>query len=214
MIEIEDYDPFIIAIKLMPGLNLDSIKKDMRKILSSKSYKVPVEPVEMPFKIGPPYEPLGFKNDVEIRLNLQKESFNIIGDSPDSVKEVFEEFNELISKLKYEKDEIIFFYEIFSIIGIKSDEDPLRILGNSVKADIQHLKSISPKTSFTGFHISTKKHDLDQEDAIDIVIEPKKGSESNRYKVKLRFQTKKIKTITEFSVIEIIIPIITSLEGN
>lgn len=214
MINIEDYEPFLIGIKLMPGLPLDTIKKDMKKILSSNSYKVPVEPLEMPFRIGPPSEPLGYKDDVEVRLNLEKEAFNLFGDTPELVKEIFEPFTELISDLKFEKDEIIFFYEIFSTMGIKTDENPLNIFSNSINADISNLESINPKISFSGLHISTYKTDLDEEDSVSIVIEPKKGSESSRYQVSVRFQTKNLENILKFDLEDEIIPILNSLEGN
>lgn len=61
----------------------------MKGVLESKGYITPREqilPTSFPIKFNSPLETLGMKDYVEVSLNLQTESFNIRGETPENVK--------------------------------------------------------------------------------------------------------------------------------
>jgi hypothetical protein len=218
MANVEEYSPFLIGIKLLQGLPLDSIKKEMKNILGkSEGYTVPSESMgDIGIKIGLPIESLGLKNDVEVKLNLQTESFNIIGDEPEKVNSIFEEIYGFLPDLPYDIDSLISFYEITASVGIKTDSKaPKDILNDSFNINLDNItENINPNISLAGFRISSLATNLDQNDFFDLVIEPKMGSYSNRFLVQLRYQTKDKNNITKFEIESVLSQIIESLEGK
>jgi hypothetical protein len=212
---IEEYNQYLIGLKLTPNLPLDSLMKEIKGILASHDYTVPPEqPTGLQIKFGLPIESLGLKNNVEVKLNLQSQSFNIIGENPNDVKSIFEEFLSLLS-LKYpELEDIIPLYEIVATIGIKSGSHPIEVLNNSVEIDLSSLKEFSPQISILGIRLGSFKINLDGEDFIELVIEPRKGSQSNRYLTKLNFRTKEKDKIINFPLEDELIKVISSLKGE
>ena len=215
-LRVEDFNPFLIGMKFAPGIPLDSIKREMKKILKeADDYIVPPEGMkDISITIGLPIENLGLKEDVEIRLNLQQESFNIIGDDPLKVHHIFEEIYNLLPKLPFERESLISFYEIMANVGIKTDDNsPKEVLNRSFNVDFSDIISeINPNTSLVGIHLSSIGTNLDTNDFLDLTIEPKKGSHSNRYYAQIRYQTKEKNNITQFDTKSIISQMIKRLE--
>ncbi|MGB9980535.1 hypothetical protein [Methanobacterium sp.] len=216
MAQIEDYSPFLIGIKLLPGLPLDSIKKEMKKLLTNvDDYIVtPEGRGDIGITIGLPIEPIGLKENVEIKLNLQTESFNIIGDEPEKVNLIFEEIHDLLPQLPYDMDSLVSFYEIIAGVSVKTDSEPPKdILNNSFNVDLTSItENINPNISLAGIRISSLPTNLDQNDFFDLLVEPKTGSYSNRFLVQLRYQTNDKENITNFEVESTISQIINALE--
>jgi hypothetical protein len=215
MADIEEYNPFLIGIKVIPGLNLEEMAKEIKDILKSQDYEVPKEQLGLPIKIGLPIEPLGGKNGVEIDINFQNDAFNIRGRKPDDVLSIFKEFLSFFKELKYDNlEEIIPFYEIVSNIGIKTDKNPLEVLTKAANVNLSGMKVFNQNTSVIGIRMGSIGINLEKSDLIEILVEPKKGSHSNRYQIKLRYQTKDLDNIFELPIQEEVDTIISSLEGN
>lgn len=224
MVEVEDYNPFVIGLKLRPGIPLDKVMKDMKGILNDNEFKVPLEeeqpqkPQQIGFQIkfGPPVETLGIKDNVDVKLNLQTQSLNILGETPEEVMPIFEKVYELLPGLKYDVEELVPFYELVANAGIVTDAPPLEVLTNSVpKLNLAHLESeIDSDLSVIGIRIGSMKINLQNKDNTEIVIEPKKGSHSNRYTVRLKYQTRNKDNILKFDVKNELTQIISSLEGK
>lgn len=214
MEKLEEFTPFLIGIKLLPGLALDSIQKEMKGILEkTEGYKVPPESIgDVGIKIGLPIEPIGLKEDVEIKINLQYGAFNIIGDEPEKVNPIFEEFNDLLPQLPYDIEGLVDFYEIIANVGIKTETSPRETLDKLYNIDLASINEINPNISLVGIRIGSLPTKLDQNDFFDIIIEPKKGSYSNRYYAQLRYQTNDKNNIAKFEVKSIITQLIEFLE--
>ena len=155
MVEIEDYNPFVIGLKLNPEIPLDNLMKKMKHILGANGFTVPLEneqQIGLQIKFGLPVESLGIKDNVEIQLNLQKQSFNVIGETPEEVMPIFEIFYGLLPELRYNDiEELIPFYEIVADAGIKTDNPPLNTLNESVpNLDLEDLKEMNSDLSVIG----------------------------------------------------------------
>lgn len=212
MVEIEEYSPFLIGMKLIPGIQLDNLIKDMKGTLATNGYNVPPEQQMGPLKIGLPVELLGQKDNVEVNLNLQTESFNVVGTSPEAVNSIFEEIFGFLS-LKYEDlEDIIPFYELLATVTVKATKNPIDTLNNSLKIDLTSLREINPETSVLGIRLSTMRLNLEKNDNIEVIIEPKKGSHSSRYLTQVRYQSKDKDKILEFPLKDELNKVFSSLE--
>jgi len=224
MAEIEDYSPMVIGLKLRPDIPFDIIIRKMRGILKDNGFKVQNE-VEEPEKaqqagfqinFGPPIESIGTKNNVEVNLNLQSQSVNIVGETPEDVMPIFEEVYGLLPELNYDIDELIPFYELFANVGIVTSATVLNVLTESISnLNLDPLKDeINPDLSVVGIRIGSMKMNLVNKDNLEIVIEPKKGSHSHRYLVGLRYQTRNKDNLINFDLKAESINLISSLEGE
>lgn len=214
MAEIDDYLEYLVGIKLDQGLPLDNIGEDLKGVLKTEGYEVPVT-TSNPFPIKFPLESLGFKNGIEIKLNLQMNSFNISGKNPEEVKNVTKELLSFLPKIKYESlSDIIKFYEIVATIGVKSNGSPMDSLNNSLAVNLEGLKGIDPDCSVIGVRLGSMKINLEEHDHVEISIEPKKGSSSERYLARFRYQSKDLNKIMDFDVEDKLLGIISSLKGE
>lgn len=213
---IEEYNQYIIGLKLTPNMPLDTLMKEIKGILASNGYTVPPKQQQPGFQIkfGLPIESLGLKNNVEIKLNLQIQSFNIIGENPDDVKSIFDEFLGLLS-LKYsDLEDIIPFYEIIATIGVKSSSNPMDVLNDSIEIDLSGLNEFSPQLSVLGIRLGSFKIKLETDDFIELLIEPRKGSQSNRYQTKMIYRTQNKDNLLKFPLEDELIKVISSLKGE
>jgi predicted house-cleaning noncanonical NTP pyrophosphatase (MazG superfamily) len=214
MVDLDGYDSIIIGLKLIPGILTDNFTKDIKRILrKAGSYTVPPEEqISGLLKIGLPLQPLGLKNDknVEIKLNLQTQSINLIGNIPNNVKSVFEEFLDLLKEDDFEElEDIIQFYEIVANARIKSN-NPMDELNNTTKINLEGLKKYDPSISVIGIRAGSFRKNLDGKH-ISLIIEPKKGSHSSKYSVKMSYQSNNKDDLLSFPLKEELIEIISSL---
>ena len=213
MLEIEEYVPFHIGIKLIQGMPLNNIKKSMKEKLESNGYEIPIERKDMQFPFNLPLEPIGFKNNVEVTVNFEKEALNIVGETPNDVKDIFKEILDYLLELNYDNlEDIILFYEIVTNVGLKSDNNPLEVMDSSLNIKLDNLKKINPQISPIAIRIGSFRVNLEKNDHVELIIEPKKGSHSDRYMARLRYQSKNKDNILTFPFEDELIQIISSLE--
>lgn len=194
--EIESYELYHIGTKLNPNVNLDVLKNKMESALKEKEYEIVEKPkIELPIKIGLSIEVLGIKKDVKVELNFDAHALNVVGRKPDDVFEIFNEIIPSLSSLGYELEATVLFYEIVTNLIIKSERNPREILNKSSKVNLEPWREVGD-INVIGMRVGTwisKEHEL-----MSLIIEPSPVSPSNRFVLKLRFQSKEKEKIGSF----------------
>lgn len=215
MVQIESYNPFSMFLKMNLGMPTDFNIKEFKKMLESAGFEIPEEQqTGFPFKLSLPIEAMGEKNNVEIHFNIPDELFIVTGENSEEVKTIFEELFSLLDNKYDDIDEIISFYGLNIQADLKSEKNPLESMNNSLKLDLDMFNDINPDTSVIGIRIRPLKKNLEQNDHVEVVIEPKRGSHSSRYQVKMKYQSKDKDKVFDFPFEDELINIISSLEGE
>ncbi len=209
---IVNYEPYVVGLKIFQGFDLTFIEKNTKDALKSSEFEIPNPLPSMPVKVAPFYELLGFKNNVEVRLNRQTGSFNIFGDNPENVLEITKEFPDILKKANYDIARLIEFYELNENIIAQTGENPRKVLKKSANIDLDVYSTL--KAQVVGFKISSV--DNEEKKLINIIIEPRAGNPENMYYIGVVYRTEQLEDLIEFgeSSEENLKQIINSLESN
>lgn len=211
--EIESYEPYHIGTKLNPNVDLDILRNKMESVLKEKEYEIVKRPkIELPIKIGLPTEVLGVKKDVRVELNFDAHALNVIGGKPDDVLEIFNEIIPSLSNLGYELEATALFYEIVTNLIIRLDRNPREILNEFSKVNLEPFREVGD-INVIAMRVGTwisKEHEL-----MTLTIEPSPLSPSNRFVLRIRFQSKEKEKIESFhtKLNDRVIQVIRSLGG-
>lgn len=211
--KIESYEPYHIGTKLNPYINFDALKEKLKTELGKRGYELSKEVVTEPIKITPSREFLATKNNTKVELNLSAQALNVIGSAPKNVLETFNELMNLLPTLGYETDAAIVFHEILANVNIKTDEKPLEILNKSTRIKFKLLKDIGD-LGLTAIRISNVRED--DEDLVNLIIEPNPASPATRFIISLLFRSKARNKIELFhdQLEKKILEVMTQLRGR
>lgn len=197
--EIESFEPYHIGIKLRSKLTegVGGISQKLRNVFKNAGYEILPEPsFQTGVIIGTLAEDIAKKDGMKIQINYDANAINTIGEDPKKVIEGFESLLKLLGELGYDTAASILFYEILSTMTIKTNANPLEVLGSATKISTEDFSDLD--ASVTGIKISTKEIKSTGE-LFELIIEPKITSPKNRYHVKFLCRSPDVEKIRDFN---------------
>jgi hypothetical protein len=211
--EIERYEPYHIGIKFESGQDLDRLWSRVREALKTRGYAIPGEPqFETRAGIVPSKAVMGIKGKTNVELNFAASAINTIGEKPKDVSTIFEEVaTKILPGEGYDMDVVVSFYEIIANATVKSDREPVEVLNESAKLNLEPLKG--RRVSIAGLKVNNTFTLRDKNYLTEIIIEPSPSSPRNRFMLHLVYRSRDIGEISSFhdSVDDLISKIIHSL---
>lgn len=211
--EIERYEPYHIGIKFESGHDLDRLWSRVREALKAREYDIPREPqFESRVGVVPSRAVMGVKGKTNVELNFAAGALNAIGEEPKDVSTIFKEVaTDILPSEGYDMDVVVSFYEIIANATVKSDREPVEVLNESAKLNLEPLKE--RRAIIAGLKINNTFTMRDKNYLTEVIIEPSPSSPRNRFTVHLIYRSRNIGEISSFhdSVDDLISKIIHSL---
>jgi hypothetical protein len=188
-----DYESNHLGCKIRPPLELnllnqfrDSLVKNNFEILQSQLDFNP-----------PPIVNFARKNDVMVQIHFPANSINVIGNSPNDMLDVLDDIISLLKEdLGLNLDIAISFYELLTVLTVKTDANPLEVLENKFGLGIEEFEELDAST--TGIKISTSKL-VDETELFEFHIEPKVLSPESTYFLRIMRRTKELNKIKDLN---------------
>lgn len=199
---IESYEPYHIGTKLGLNVNAGTLKNKLRKHLKEESYE-DKELVQSPINIENIIEILGIKEETKIELNYTTHSVNVIGDQPATVIKHFEKIIESFTKIGYDTNVVVQFYEIITNVVIKYDKNPMELMANAIRLDIEKLTNVrksldARELSIESLRISNRLKPELMDILTSLIIQPSPVNPSNSFLIKIIYRSKSIAEIRSF----------------
>lgn len=205
--EIESFEPYHIGIKLRPPIDPATITK-----LISTLKKMDFETIQQaPY--GVPLIEIARKKNTIVQINLDANAINAIGSDPIDVMSIHNDLIKSFEVIDLDTESSISFYELISVISIKTHQDPQKVLENNVKFDSSLFKKYD--ASVSGIKISKSKIENENE-LFELYTEPKSISPKEKYYMRIFLRSSNFDNIKDLNdnIIEFVKEYIKKLEAN
>lgn len=215
-VQIESYEPYHIGIKLDADINLERLKSKIKGPLKEKEYKIREEVllVEPRVTAIAAKEILGIKDNVRVELNFIANALNIIGEKPEKVIKIFKEISNILPEMGYNTSIAVSFYEIIMNATLKSDKNPIEMIANSTKLNLESLSARA--VAVDGLKLSNKSKKEMKDQLTELFIEPSPISPNDRFSINFLYRSKEKEEVELFhnKISDVVIKIIQSLGGE
>ena len=205
--EIESFEPYHIGIKLRPPIDPAIITK-----LISTLQKMDFETIQQaPY--GIPLIEIARKKNTVVQINLDANAVNAIGINPNDVMSIHEELIKSFDAINIDLESSVSFYELISVISIKTHQNPQKVLENNIKFDLSLFSKYD--ASISGIKISKSKIENENE-LFEIYTEPKSLSPRERYYMRIFLKSSNFDEIKDLNdnIKEFVEEYIQNLEAN
>ena len=148
---IESYEPFHVGIKLANTISLPAFRKRLLTGMKQQGFTIVADDE---YDADNKTETIAKNNNAKIEFNYPLFALNTVGSNPKQVAEEFEKLMKLLISLDYElENALVVFYDVFSNVVIHLDEDPAKLIDNSVKCNLDPWKEINSNAHIAALRI-------------------------------------------------------------
>ncbi len=194
--EIQSYEPYHIGIKINASMPIEILRKKILPKLRESEFTVDTAD-ELASNVTPKLEVIAVDGKNKIELNYQLSALNTIGEEPTSTTNTFKKLLSILSKLGYEIKGISTSIDIVANVFIKTDENPTKLINNSVKCDLSPWKELNENTHANGIKIDLVDEEYAKE-SLRLMIGPSTLSPTTQAVLTVRYLTMEAEDIIDF----------------
>ena len=194
--EILSYDPYHIGIKINQSLPMNILRQKILPKMRNSDFKVDVND-ELPSNIKMENEVIGTDGENRIELNYPLTALNTVGTNPSKTTATFEKLLGVVNKLGYEMKGIASTIDVLTNVMVKTNEDPTKLINQSVKCDLGPWKEINKNTNVNGLKIDLIDEEFAKE-TLRILIGPSSLSPTTQVAFTIRYLNVEPKPVIDF----------------
>lgn len=199
-ITIESYDLYHIGNKLNPAINYEKMEGELRENLKNAGFTITENEIITNVRTAPS-EVIAIKNDVRLEINYVAQAINLIGTEPSTVTSVFGELLSTLTKMEYDIESTIIFFEVIASITLKSEDKPFEKIGESIGLNPNlFAESNLPVVNTIGLRIGGKNSS--EKTSIVLTIEPSPVNPALKTVVRVHYRAEKENILNFYHTLE------------